>query len=306
MPETHTLPRRTRPLRSSAKILCLTHMAALVTGLAAFSAKAEELPATQASGLKIAILDLAEVPELVASQPVETQHTAWRTSFGSERQTEKPKPKIVAGEGSLAALAGIDAVLIQGVKAAAPLRRIFPPRSWRLIVSRRLVSADVSNGFATSTAALPPATAIAVRANENLRVTARTLALHLAEPEAPQNASGPPAAATAIRLVDPRGRAFWLASVAFPPSCSANALPCTARQSLDQWRKARRESGEATLVGGRTMTGQPAPQKPGVPPQACPGHGFDSDLNWKPVAAGGLENSPSTTIGCISIVQLDD
>ncbi|HEX2842956.1 hypothetical protein [Hyphomicrobium sp.] len=306
MPVTHTPTRKTRPHRSSAKILCLAQITALVTGLAAVSAKAEELHATQASGLKIAILDLAEVPDLVPSQSVETLHTAWRTSFGSERQTEKPKPRIVAGEGSLAALAGIDAVLIQGVKAAAPLRRIFPPRSWRLIVSRRLISTDVSDGVATNTAALPPATAIAVRADENLRVTARTLALHLADTEPPQIASGPPAAATAIRLVDPRGRTFWLASVALPSACSTNALPCTARQSLDQWRKARREDGEATLVGGRTISSQPAPQKADVQPQACSGHGFDSDLKWKPVTPGAAENSPTTPKGCISIVQLDD
>ncbi len=306
MPETHTPDCRQRPSRLAAKILRLACAAASVTGLTVGSATAEEPTIAQASGLKIAILDLAEVPELLPPKPAESQHAAWRTSFGSERQTEKPKPRIIAGEGPLAALAGIDAVLIQGVKAAAPLRRIFPPRSWRLIVSRRIISTDAPDGFIGANAELPPATAIAVRAHESLRVTGRTLALHLAETEASQNTAGPPAAATAIRLVDPRGRTFWLASVALPPACGANAHPCAARESLDLWRNARRESGEATLIGGRITTNPAAPQKTARLPQACPGHTIDSDLNWSAIAPNTAGNSSSPTEGCISIVQLED
>jgi hypothetical protein len=266
----------------------------------AFPAAAEEPPPPPAHGLTIAILDLAELRELATPPPATSRASAWRTSFGSERQTE-PEVKLSAGHGPLAALAGSDAVLIQGVKAAAPLRRLFPPRAWRLVVSRRIIAPEHPLGRTTKNADLPAATAIAVRAGADLRVTARTLALRLEEPEI-GTASTPdiPATATAVRLKD-RGRTLWLASVALPPSCGSG--PCPAREHLDAWRKSKRGSGEATLVGGR-MIGSPTSGGDGGLSASCPSHGIDSDLEWRLLQSSKNAISPDSATSCISIVRL--
>jgi len=75
-------------------------------------------PDQPTGGLTIAILDLAEVPTLAPPKPVRAEQSAWRTSFGSERKSE-PKVKASSPDSPLAAIADADAVLIQGVHAAA-------------------------------------------------------------------------------------------------------------------------------------------------------------------------------------------
>ncbi|HYD15571.1 MAG TPA: hypothetical protein VEA77_04145 [Hyphomicrobium sp.] len=250
--------------------------------------------------MTIAILDLAELRELAPPPPVATAPAGWRTSFGSERQTQQVI-RVTAGHGSLAALAGTDAVLIQGVKAAAPLRRLFPPREWRLVVSRKLIAQDDPLLRTTASAELPAATAIAVRAIQNLRVTARTLALPLEEPTALATADIP-AAATAVRVSD-GNRALWLASVALPSACGSGSAPCPARQSLDAWRSSKRGLGEATLIGGR-MIGSAASKTDGSLSEHCPSHGIDSDVAWRLLEPAKKDDSPDSATGCISIVRL--
>jgi hypothetical protein len=131
-------------------------------------------PAKQ--GLTVAILDLATAPDLLPA-PAAAVRPAWRTSFGSERQTA-PAPKPTARDELLATLDGVDAVLIQGIASPRALRRLFPPRQWRLVVSRRAAAKT------TATTGEPIAmTAIAVKARSDLRVTARSFALrHVAMP----------------------------------------------------------------------------------------------------------------------------
>ncbi len=298
MPETHTHPCKVLLLRNKAcsgwRNLPLALAFGLMAGVGAASAGGG---VPNPDGLKVAILDLAELPEF-APPPPEAHKTAWRTSFGSERQTER-EIKITAGQGPLAALAGIDAVLIQGVKAAAPLRRMFPPSAWRLIVSRRIIA---PNDPATQTSRgteLPAATAIAVKANPTLRVTARVLSLRL-----DQDAhGGEPAAATAVRLSDADGRVMWLASVALPSSCDGRDVPCPALQGLEAWRKSHRDAGEPSLVGGRLAIAR-TPIKVKHVSSACDVHAIEADLRWKPLGEQKAENPDATSAGCISIVQL--
>jgi hypothetical protein len=280
----------------------------------------------QPLALTIAILDLAEAPDLSPAPPPEPVRPAWRTSFGSERQTETEiKPD--AGSGPLAALADSDAVLIQGVKAAAPLRRLFPPRTWRLIVSRRIIKPDdataVAGADATS-ADLPAATAIAVKARQSLRVTARALALRLdltppptddetadTSPEAAVPATTPSsipastsAAATAVRLVE-RGRTLWIASVALPASCGNGGEPaqCPAWTELEAWRSAKRGAGEATLIGGRLL-GKKTAAPEAQTPQACVLHGIESDLQSQILPPPEAIRVSQTGTGCISIARI--
>lgn len=273
-------------------------------------------------GLTIAILDLAEAPSLAPVAPPQPVRPAWRTSFGSERQNET-ETKADAGGGLLGTLANSDVVLIQGVKAAAPLRRLFPPRTWRLIVSRRIITpedlantdattpADATTSADTTSAELPAVTAIAVKARQSLRVTARALALRL--DDAAENtdtaatvsntATRTLAAATAIRLVD-RGRTLWLASVALPASCgNGNPTPCPAWTELDAWRAAKRGAGEATLIGGR-LPGKNSTAPSAETPQACVSHGIASDLQSQILPPAEVAQLSQTATGCILIARI--
>ncbi|MDQ8700449.1 hypothetical protein [Hyphomicrobium sp. LHD-15] len=289
-------------------------LAAVFAGVASLSATGAEVSSRPPLGLTVAILDLAEAPDLTPAAPPEPPAPAWRTTFGSERQT-LPEPKKVSDNGLLAALADSDAVLIQGVKAPASLRKLFPPRTWRLIVSRRIAAsesvtegeADPANADAVS-AELPAATAIAVKVRASLRVTARALALRTNEPmpeEAPV-ANPPPApqvAATAVRLVD-RGRALWVASVALPPSCGAGTPePCPAWAELDAWRAAKRGAGETTVIGGRLTAKNPAALAAETP-QACLSHRIESDLQSQIMPPTEPIPLSQTGTGCLSIVRV--
>jgi hypothetical protein len=289
-------------------------LAAALAGFASLSATAAEVSSRPPLGLTVAILDLAEAPDLVPAPPPEPPAPAWRTTFGSERQT-LPEPKKASESGLLATLADSDAVLIQGVKAPASLRKLFPPRTWRLIVSRRIVAsenvtegdADATNADAVS-AELPAATAIAVKTRPSLRVTARALALRANEPM-PDDApvANPPTAsqvaATAVRLVD-RGRALWVVSVALPASCDAGAPePCAAWAELDAWRAAKRGAGETTVVGGR-LTGKNPTTLAAETPQACLSHRIESDLQSQIMPPREPIPLSQTGTGCISIVRV--
>lgn len=281
-------------------------------GLALFASLAVAAPcfagepggSDSARGLTIAILDLAEIPNLLPRPVVETRRPAWRTTFGSERESP-PESKAHAAAGPIAALGETDAVLIQGVQAAAPLRRLFPPRAWRLIVSRNVLSPSDPVGMRTVRSDLPPSTAIAVRAHQDLRVTARALTLRL-EPSSPgRPAEGSEAAATAVRLVDRGGRALWLASVTLPASCSSEDPPCTALTTLDAWRRDKLRSGEPTVIGGRiSMRAPPKTETAGAASAACASHTIDSDLAWHRLPPRSGPDSGGDASGCVAIVRL--
>jgi hypothetical protein len=149
-------------------------IAIAATVAAGRSAWADPLPPQEPrSGLTVAILDLAAAPGLLPT-PQAAIRPAWRTTFGSERQTPPP-PKPGSHGALMSALAGVDAVLVQGVTSARPLRRLFPPRQWRLIVSRHAARPSWTRDDAGG----PAMTAIAVRARPDLRITARAFALRL-------------------------------------------------------------------------------------------------------------------------------
>jgi hypothetical protein len=270
---------------------------AIMAILAASSANAG---GSAQAGLTIAILDLAEIPALAPPKPVSTDHSAWRTSFGAERKSE-PKLTPSSPGSPLAAIADADAVLIQGVHAAAPLRRMFPPSTWRLIVSRGLASPE--NSPRGTNAHGDAATAIAIKARSDLRVTARTAGLSLETPDAQAALGAPQTTATAVRLVD-AGRAIWLASVTLPVGCGS-ANDCPARQQLNAWRATKRGDGELTVVGGRTQRGEtgrpPAPERSA----ACAAHGIDADSPSKQISLSAAEIAYKSAPGCISMIRLD-
>jgi hypothetical protein len=290
---------------ASGRALCCRAFALLAPLAVATPAFSEEPGGPEpARGLTIAILDLAEIPDLMPRPAAETRRPAWRTTFGSERESP-PEVKAHAAAGPIAALGETDAVLIQGVQAAAPLRRLFPPRTWRLIVSRKVLSLSDPVGLRTVRSDLPPSTAIAVRAHQNLRVTARALTLRL-EPSPPGQPPGDTeAAATAVRLVDRGGRTLWLASVALPASCSTEDPPCTALGTLDAWRQDKLRNGEPTVIGGRiSVRAPPKAETADAASAACSSHTIESDLAWHRLPPRSGPDSSQDTKGCVEIVRL--
>jgi len=268
--------------------------------LASGAAMAAEVSRWSPLELTVAILDLAEAPGLQPPRQAREPEPPWRTSFGSERKT-MPETKVAKAGGPLAARAAADAVLIQGVDAAFPLKRLFPPQTWRLIISRASASAGSApsdSDEAAVSAALPAGTAIAVKARRSLRVTARTSALRTGDaPDAPQ----PAVAATAVRVVE-HGRPLWLASVALPASCAGEPASCPARRELQAWREAKRGAGEATVVGGR-LPGAVAQTRDAAPHPACAAHAIETDLQSRQLPAAETATNGG---GCISIVRVGE
>jgi len=276
-------------------------MAALVlagvwlTGAGTAGMARAEAPAAHptAHGLTVAILDLAEAPGLVPP-PSPPRRPSWRTSFGSERQPEAAAHP--ATPPPIAALADVDVVLLQGARWAAPLRRMFPPRSWRLVVSRRILAPRAEAEAALS----PSATAIAIRARPGLRITAREPGLRLGA-AAHEAHAAPLVASTAVRIAA-YGRVIWLASVALPADCTEGA--CAAGSGLEAWRTSKRSHGATTLVGGRLVAPRQAGAADAGPSPGCAAHRIESDLD-----ATSVPPAPDSALdggrGCLSIVRID-
>lgn len=292
------------PRRCTACCRCKTAPQGVrAIGALALAAAGALMPApAQADGLTVAVVDLREIPALAPRPAPEARQPAWRTTFGSERKTQ-PEIKTGIAATALAPIAGADVVLVQGVQANAPLRRLFPPRDWRLVVSRRILSSTDPVGFRTARADLPRTTAIAVKARGDLRITARALSLALHGGEMADEADSEGAAATAVRVSDGGGRSIWLASIALPPSCSIDDPPCPALGKLDAWRREKLESGEPTVIGGRmSASARATAENPDGKQELCTSHGIESDVTWEHVRGTG--NSHDITNGCISIVRL--
>lgn len=252
-------------------------------------------------GLVVAIVDLREMsgPAPAPAAPAVRQ-PAWRTTFGAERES---RPGIVTEveAAALRPLAGTDVVLIQGVEAGTALRRLFPPSEWRLVVSRTILSPTDPVGFRTVRADRPPTTAIAVRARQDLRVTARTPTLTL---EPPASTGEPDATATAVRLLDGRGRAVWLASIMLPAACSHEDPPCPALDRLDAWRHEKLKDGEPVLVGGRMAAHVPVAPTADGESAPCASHMIETDLAWERLSVPPGANAPQAGANCLSAVRL--
>jgi len=272
---------------------------------AASAAAGDGTPSADAAedGLVVAIVDLREIsgpgPAPAPTTPAARQ-PAWRTTFGAERES-RPGIATEVEAAALQPLAGTDVVLIQGVERGTALRRLFPPGEWRLVVSRTILSPADPVGFRTVRADRPPTTAIAVRARQDLRVTARTPTLTL-EPAA--SAGEPDAAATAVRLLDGRGRTVWLASIMLPAACSHEDPPCPALNRLDAWRHERLKDGEPVLVGGRMASQTPLVPAAEGERAPCASHMIETGLAWERLSAPPGASAPQEGANCLSAVRL--
>lgn len=129
------------------------------------------------------------------------------------------------------------------------VRRLFPARDWKLVVSRQLLTSDDPlDPWSRDAVASRPVTAIAVRYQQGVRVIGQDHTMELAAHDASAPAGAAPPAATAVRL-NVQGKTVWAVSVALTPGCAADA-GCPARAALEHWRQARRSEGDVTIAGG--------------------------------------------------------
>jgi hypothetical protein len=243
--------------------------------------------------LRVASWDLSQSPLRAASTQRAKARPTWRTTFGSERQTEE----VVTSAGP-----GIDidadAVLLQGVSDPAAIRRLFPARDWRVVISRPVAE---DSPLRPSDVATPDQddgskllTGVAIRARKGLRISRRDQVLGVPgiDGESPVPASW----ATAVRLVD-RGNVLWLLSLALPETCAEGAA-CEARDRIAKWQQEKRGAGEATVVGGRlgvrlSRDAEPLP---------CPGQSIETYIQQtEPRRAQAV---PDEDKGCIALVEL--
>lgn len=212
--------------------------------------------------LRVATWDLTHADPTTFAPKKRRAKSSWRHTFGSERDDNK-----FYGPGVFNL--PVDAVLLQGVRSIPALRRVFPPRTWNLIVSRDYTYAaaplstlprdlrafDIS---AYERNSKHPVTAIAVRYQRRLRV--RGIAHLTLDPAGmPSNGetSSPYPSPIAIRL-NYHGHFVWLASMASSQNCHVDIGSCPSEKSVGAWQADRAEAGDDTTVltgGSRSKPG---------------------------------------------------
>jgi hypothetical protein len=210
-------------------------------------AAAGSRPARAGEALRVLSLSAAEAAVITAPMPG-SPPPVWRTTFGAASliDANAPKPKVIEA----------DVVLLQDVTNLMQLRRAFPPKSWRLIVSRQMVPDDARSPAAISK---NPSTVIAVRFQPDIRIAGQEHLMDMADRKslseaakltgAPELSSAPLVAATAVRL-NIAGKFAWVVSASFDESCGIPGPACPQRTRLNTWIDQRRKMGEAVIAGG--------------------------------------------------------
>jgi hypothetical protein len=224
---------------------------------------------------------------------VKLSKPSWRTSFGSERRSAvNVAPAGVEIEADL--------VLIQGLFSVREARQTFPARTWRLVVSRQMLeNDDPLNPWANDAFAERPATAIAVRYQPPLRVTAQEHLLDLAALDGSHNATETAAAGTAVRL-SWGNKTFWAISVDLTSGCVKAAQACGALQRLEAWRAEKLQASETVITGGQWD----APLSEFLPPPPCDGRSLAFTTSSNSGAEALARRWPDARFGCFLQAQM--
>lgn len=267
-------------------------VAALLFVLAGRAAAQPAEPAQMAASDETLTLLSVDVRTLPGAGPQSSSPAppAWRTSFGSERRSEKSvSPPQTAVDA--------DIVLLQGVTDFPLLRRWFPARNWKLVVSRQLFDPAGETGEFPAPAARTrvPTTAIAVRLRTGLRLTGRDHLLELATPSSTTTDAAPAAAGTAVRVQIDR-RETWAISVLLPEECQSD---CPARVALQNWYQKRDGENVRRVTAGRfRLTADPAAAAP------CGGLGLELHPAPPPPRPAFFPATVTPDLGCAASVQV--
>lgn len=199
--------------------------------------------------------DGAAAGVIVRQAPVQR---TWRNTFGAERRIDQHTG--FSGDALKS-----DVVMLQGVRSIKEVRKIFPARSWKLILSRQLMRQNAGRlNQDTRIEGGAETTAIAVRYQRVLRVTGFE---HLLDPVAEAgaasvrpdaaasnpveaaNGDGEASAALALRL-NYSGSVFWVVSAVIPSTCHENPQ-CPSLKSLATWAESKRQQSLGIVFGGR-------------------------------------------------------
>lgn len=277
---------------------------------------------------RIASWNLEDAAAAGVVKRAEPKQRGWRNTFGAERRLETA----THFDGRRL---GADVVLLQGVRIIKEVRKIFPARDWKVIVSRQILRHGKGQlNRSTTLDGKATATAIAVRYQRALRVTAVEHLLDLGkEPGAgdagkaeayggPENDTGEPATgkgadgagtlsgpdtanATAEDKTPPgaglavrivyRRSPVWAVSALLPPRCSEPEAACPAATALEQWAEEKRRAGFGVVVAGQLA---PALRKD-RPRSACASQELvaDASLNGNTGA--------DSVAGCMTFVEFD-
>ena len=241
-----------------------------------------------AGSLRIVSWDLSEAPNARLREKTGEQKPSWRTSFGSERRTAATAK---TGGGEI----GADVVLLQGLSSVREARRYFPARFWKIVVSRQILeNDDPLDPWAEEAYSDHPTTAIAIRYQEGVRVTAQDHLLDLAAAGAQPGSHEALAAGTAVRL-NAGLRTLWFLSVELSPECVASGTSCPALVRFETWRNHHRLESDGTIAGGRFRR---TPSKL-LPPPPCDAQTLEADTKEKSGRSLAGAPEPSVLAGCL-------
>lgn len=264
-------------------------------------------PALAAPPLRIATWDVSQAEKSIFAIPKRKQKSSWRHTFGSERVDAK---KARLGIFNL----DVDVVLLQGVRNVSALRRVFPARVWKLILSRDYMRSLPSlgrlpadlRGFdvsATELVALAPVTAVALRYQRRLRVRA----IKHIEPGAgtvrPENQTDQPTAATAVGI-NYFGSRLWLVSLAFTKSCAGKLANCPAWKTTTDWFNALNPFDRVPTVAGRSTPKTVIATKENTDGQSCGQLVTVAQSCREPGCLGKMKRKTRKKLGCIVLTTL--
>jgi hypothetical protein len=242
------LRRHVRPILPAIFSVLLLLAALLAAGAEPGFAADNSAAIPKPPALRIASFDVrgAAIEDLAPA--ASTKKPAWRTTFGSERRNAAEKSRATHGP------IDADVVLLQGVTAIRPVRKLFPANDWKLIVSRQMLDYDDDLGLRSRDALSSlPTTAVAVRYQAGWRVMGQEHLLGLASPAADGLAMPRPAAGTAVRVNVANGPTLWFLSLDLSPlSCAPDEPQCQRPKAIETWIKAKASAGGVAVLGGRT------------------------------------------------------
>ena len=205
--------------------------------------------------LQIATWDVSQAEKSIFKRSRKSKKRSWRHTFGAERADRKSSR---VGWFNL----DVDVVLLQGVRSVRALKRVFPARTWRLILSRDYTKyapalsrlpADLRlyDIAATERTASHAMTAVAIRYQRRLRVRG---VHHIAVPEkstadeqSDKRADLP--SGTAVRI-NHYGTTYWLLSLAGIQGCQGHTQDCPLWRAAHAWRKTVERPATDYIIAG--------------------------------------------------------